>query len=170
MPIERAPADTMPDTMAQGRGDPRLCLRLTPHRSLTPEGFVWFIALTAGLISMPLFGILGTSVFWALLPFLVFAIWGIWAALQRSWRDMDLYEDVAIWQDLIRVERHQRKHASRVWEANPYWIRVVLHPKAGPVPNYLTLQGGPREVELGAFLSPAERGELKRRLERALRA
>jgi uncharacterized membrane protein len=38
------------------------------------------------------------------------------------------------------------------------------------VPNYLTLSGGGREVELGAFLTPVERVELKDTLESALRA
>lgn len=165
MPIIRP--DTPPAQTP--KGPPRLSLRLTPYKSLTPEGFVWFIAVTAALISLPLFSILGTSVFWALLPFIVVAMWGIWAALKRSWRDMDLYEDVMIWDDLIRVERHEPKRAPLDWEANPYWVRMVLHAKGGPVPNYLTLQGGPREVELGAFLTPLERVELKRLLDRNLR-
>jgi len=45
---------------------------------------------------------------------------------------------------------------------------LVLHPTAGPVPNYLTLQGGPREVELGAFLSEDERVALKAEVQVAL--
>jgi len=152
------------------RATPRLHLTLTPHKSLTPKGFVWFIGLSAALFSMPLLSILGTSVFWALLPFVLVAIWGIWAALQRSWRDMDLYEQVMIWDNLIRIERFKRRRAPLKWEANPYWVRLKLHPKGGPVPNYLTLQGGPREVELGAFLTPPERVELKELLERNLHA
>ena len=165
MPIHTThpPDDTSP------RGTPRLSLRLTPHKSLTPEGFVWFIAVTAGLISLPLFSILGTSVFWALLPFTIVAVWGIWIALRRSWRDMDLVETVMIWDDLIRIERTEPKCAPRDWEANPYWVRLKLHAKGGPVPNYLTLQGGPREVELGTFLTPLERVELKGLLDQKLR-
>lgn len=165
MPITQA----APNTAApRDQTPPRLALRLTPYKSLTPEGFVWFIAVTATLIAMPLLAIIGTSVFWALLPFVVLAIWAIWTALKRSWRDMDLYEDVVIWSDLIRVERHERQSPPRDWEANPYWVRVLIHPKSGPVPNYLTLKGGPREVELGAFLTPAERVALKEQLERTL--
>lgn len=164
MPIQTAPL------LETSRGTPRLSLRLTPYKSLTPEGFVWFIAVTAALISLPLFSILGTSVFWALLPFLVVAIWGVWTALRRSWRDMDLAETVMIWDDLIRIERTEPKRAPRDWEANPYWVRLKLHTKGGPVPNYLTLQGGPREVELGRFLTPLERVELKSLLDQNLRA
>jgi uncharacterized membrane protein len=173
MPIltETTEAPASPGASSSGQGAPRLRLRLTPHKSLTPEGFVWFIGATAVLISVPLLSILGTAVFWALLPFIVAAVWGIWAALKRSWRDHELYEEVTLWDDLIRVERHEpRRKASLDWEANPYWVRVALHADGGPVPNYLTLSGGGREVELGAFLTPVERAELKDRLERVLRA
>jgi uncharacterized membrane protein len=48
-------------------------------------------------------------------------------------------------------------------------VRVILHARGGPVPQYLTLQGGDREVELGAFLTPPERVGLKDTLERAIR-
>jgi uncharacterized membrane protein len=117
---------------AQGRGAPRLNLRLTPYKSLTPEGFVWFIGLTAALISVPLLSILGTSVFWALLPFIVAAVWAVWAALKRSWRDHELFEEVTLWDDLIRIERHEpRRREPLDWEANPYWVRVALHDKGG---------------------------------------
>ncbi|MEM7710546.1 MAG: DUF2244 domain-containing protein [Pseudomonadota bacterium] len=160
------PIQSIPQTAPHA---PRLRLRLTPHKSLTPEGFVWFIGLTAALICVPLLSILGTMVFWALLPFILAAIAGIWFALKRSWRAMDIYEDLILWEDRLRLERHDPK-GIRDWEANPYWVRPVLHHKGGPVPNYLTLQGGEREVELGAFLTPPERVELRDTLERELRA
>jgi len=154
----------------EGRGAPRLQLLLTPHKSLTPEGFVWFIGVTAALIAVPLLPVLGTSVFWALLPFMGAAIAGIWFSLKRSWRDMELFEEITIWDDLIRIERHEPRRATPLdWEANPYWVRVSLHGKGGPVPNYLTLSGGGREVELGSFLTPGERSQLKSTLERELR-
>lgn len=131
---------------------------------------MWFIGLTAALISVPLLSILGTAVFWALLPFVVAAVWGVWIALKRSWRDRELFEEVTLWDDLIRVERHEPRRAEPLgWEANPYWVRTSLHASGGPVPNYLTLSGGGREVELGAFLTPVERAELKARLDGMLR-
>jgi uncharacterized membrane protein len=173
MPILTEPPEAPAPSGAsssEARAAPRLRLRLTPYKSLTPEGFVWFIGLTAALISVPLLSILGTSVFWALLPFIVAAVWAIWAALKRSWRDHELFEVVTLWDDLIRIERHEpRRREPLGWEANPYWVRVSLHARGGPVPNYLTLSGGGREVELGAFLTPVERIELKERLEKVLR-
>src|SRR6056297_28935 len=160
---------TSPDASPRTGGTPRLHLRLTPHKSLTPQGFVWFIGLTSVLISVPLLSILGNPVFWALLPFILAAIWAIWTALKRSWHDHDISEEVLIWDDRMRIERHEPRKPPRDWEANPYWVRAILHATGGPVPNYLTLQGGEREVELGAFLTPPERVALKDTLERALR-
>ncbi|QBX99512.1 DUF2244 domain-containing protein [Rhodophyticola sp. CCM32] len=149
-------------------GLPRLRMILRPHRSLTPDGFVWFIGVTASLISLPLLAVIGTSLFWGLLPFIIAAVTAIWVALKRSWRDRAMYEELILWDRLIRLERHDPHRARRDWQANPYWVRVTLYAKGGPVPNYITLSGGDREVEIGAFLTPGERVALKDRLEQEL--
>lgn len=132
-------------------------LHLWPHRSLTQAGFVWFVGATAGLIGLPLFGLLGSPVLWALLPFLLAAVWAIWYALRKNGRDRDIVEDITLAADRITLVRHGPKGRRQAWEANPYWVRVTLHATGGPVPNYLTLKGEGREVELGAFLSEEER-------------
>jgi uncharacterized membrane protein len=49
-------------------------------------------------------------------------------------------------------------------------VRINDYPKEGPVEHYLTLQGGPREVEIGAFLTVEERLALQRELLDRLRA
>lgn len=159
----------MPITQAELPQGAHLKLHLNPYKSLTPEGFVWFIGATSVMISLPLFSVLGTSVFWALLPFLCFTIWAVWRALMKSWAGMELYEEITLWPDRIRIERHEPKRPRLDWEANPYWVTLHLHPTGGPVPQYLTLRGGGREVELGAFLTPSERQSLKRQIETQLR-
>ncbi len=135
-------------------------LRLWPHRSLPPEGFAWFIAITFGLFMLPLFSLLGTAVLWGLLPFLMGAIWLIWYFLQRSYRDGALTEELSIWPERMALERDNPRGSRQSWEANPYWVRVEIHAKGGPVEHYLTLSGAGREVEIGAFLSPEERQAL----------
>ena len=148
---------------------PALALRLTPNRSLSAEGFVLFIALTCGLIAIPLISVLGTPVLWGVLPFFVLAVGGLWVAIARSNADGRLCEELTLWSDRIAIVRVNPRGPRQEWAANPHWVRVSLHPRGGPVENYLTLRGGGREVELGAFLSPWERADLSEALERALR-
>lgn len=143
---------------------PEARLHLWPYRSLPRRGFVWFIGGTAVLLLVPLLAVLGSPVLWGLLPFLLLALWAIWFALNRSYRDAEIVEDLTLWPDRMTLVRHGPRGQRRDWEANPYWVRVELHPTGGPVPHYLTLQGGPREVEIGAFLSEEERVDLAREL------
>lgn len=142
-------------------------LRLWPHRSLPRVGFVWVIGATAGLLGLPLVAVLGTPVLWGLLPFVVGTVWALWSALKRSYRDGEVTEVLRLWPGRLRLDRRDRR-GHREWEANPHWVRVTLHPTGGPVPNYLTLKGAGREVEIGAFLSEDERIALRFDLTRVL--
>ena len=153
------------------QGHPPVCrLTLRPHRSLPRVGFVWFIAATATLSLLPLLAVLGSPVLWGLLPFLLLALAAIWWALQRNHRDGDISEALSLWPDHIALVRTGPRGAKADWSANPYWVTTALHPTGGPVANYLTLRGGDREVELGAFLSEPERLTLRADLDDALRA
>lgn len=142
-------------------------LHLWPYRSLPRRGMVWFLSITISLIALPLAALIGTMALWGLLPFLLAAIAGIWWALNRSFRDGEILEDLTLSETELTLTHHGRKGV-QTWAANPHWVRIILHASSGPVPNYLTLQGGPREVELGAFLSPAERLQLRAELQDAL--
>ena len=136
-------------------------LHLWPYRSLTRRGFVWFIGGTAAFIAVPLIAVIGSPVLWGLLPFLAAAIAAVWWALERSYRDGQIVEDLALTPDQITLVRHGPRGRRQDWHANPHWVQLTLHAKDGPVPNYLTLTGNGREVELGAFLTPSERMALR---------
>lgn len=146
---------------------PETRLRLWPHRSLTRRGFVWFIGATATLIALPLAGLIGNPALWVLLPFLILTLAAIWLALSRNDRDARIVEDLFLTPDLITLTRTSAK-GRQEWQANPYWVRLTLHETGGPVPNYLTLHGNDRDVELGAFLSEEERITLRADLAAAL--
>lgn len=132
-------------------------LHLWPYRSLPRKGFVGFIGLTAVLLALPLIPTVGSPVLWGLLPFLLAALWGLWFALNRSYRDGEVIERLRLWPDRVELSRDGPRRAHAEWRANPHWVRVTLHRREGPVPNYLTLTGGGREVELGSFLAEEER-------------
>jgi uncharacterized membrane protein len=143
-------------------------LTLWPHRSLTAQGFVWFVGLTAGLLALPLLAVIGTHALWGLLPFLLATIGGLWWAIRRNSADAALTEVLTLTRKAMRLVRTEPGTAPKEWAANPYWVTVTLHETGGPVEHYLTLKGGGREVELGAFLSPDERLALRSDLLEAL--
>ena len=145
-------------------------LHLWPYRSLPRRGFVWFVGGTAALIALPLMAVLGHAVLWGLLPFLALAIGALWWGLERSYRDAEILEALTLTPDRITLTRHGPRGRRQDWEANPHWVRIRRHETQGPVPHYLTLQGGPREVEIGAFLTPEERLALEQDLRQRLRA
>lgn len=145
-------------------------LRLWPHQSLEPTGFAWFIGVTAATIALPLVFMLGTPVWWGLLPFIAAAIAAIWFAIRRSAADRAITEDLHLTPDRITLHRHGPRAVRQEWQANPHWVQVTLYPTAGPVPQYLTLRGNGREVELGAFLTEDERKALSAELRQKLRA
>lgn len=146
-----------------------LVLRVWPHRSLTPRGHAGFVATTAVLLAVPLLAVFGSPALWGLLPFVLAALAGVMLALAHSNRRRGgISEELVLTEGQARLRRRDPGRADRLWQANPYWIRVVLRAD-GPVEDYLTLAGdNPREVELGAFLSPEERARLAAELREVL--
>jgi len=145
-------------------------LHLWPYRSLLRKDFVLFIGATAALISLPLITVLGTMILWGLLPFFLIALGGIWYALHISYKRGEVLELLKVNSDTAQLTRHNPKGPMQEWQANRYWVSVHLHPKGGPVENYITLRGGDREVEIGAFLDAAERLALYGDLKQALKS
>lgn len=158
----------MPYSWTHPAPDGSVTLRLWPHRSLAPRGFVWVIGGMAALIAAPLLAVLATPVFWGLLPFLAAAVAALWWALHRSWADRAIVEELVLTAGRVTLRR-TGPQGQQAWEANPHWVRLARHETGGPVPHYLTLSGGPREVELGAFLTPQERLRLEWELRQRLR-
>ncbi|MEP2716868.1 DUF2244 domain-containing protein [Pseudophaeobacter sp.] len=144
-------------------------MHLWPHQSLPPQGYARFIGVTALLITLPLLPFAGSPVFWGLLPFLLLALFGLKYALDRNRRDAQVIEVLTLNATEARLERRNANGTQQSWQCNRYWVKVELHPMDGPVPNYVTLRGSGREVEIGAFLSEDERKALYDELQKAIR-
>ena len=141
-----------------------------PYRSMPKRGFFAIMVMAMGFIAIPLLAVIGTVVLWGILPFAIFAIGGLYIAIQHSYRQGELLEELTFWEDRLALVRFNPGGTRQEWEANPHWVKVHLHREGGPVENYVTLTGGGREVEIGAFLSEDERlslyADLSRRLAR----
>jgi len=136
-------------------------LRLWPHRSLPRRGFAIFILITCAMLSLPLYPLLGTVTLWGLLPFLILAVGGVWYALEKSYSDAAMGEELTIDPEQVHLRRvNPRGRAAQEWDCQSYWAQVHMHPTGGPVPYYVTLRGHGREVEIGSFLSEDERKAL----------
>ena len=143
-------------------------IEVWPYNSLKPKGFVLFLGSTFVLICLPLFNVLGTTVFWGLLPFLLVAFMGVWFALRRSLNDRQVLERLTLSQEEIALIRQDPTGEHKHWVCSPYWSKLKIYKTEGPVRNYITLTGNGREVELGAFLSEDERKTLYEELEQLL--
>ncbi|MEM9012507.1 MAG: DUF2244 domain-containing protein [Pseudomonadota bacterium] len=146
---------------------PILSRLLWPNRPLGRAGFFWLILAVIAGMAVSIVPLIGTDVGLGLLPFEAATIALLVFAIRRSNRDGRVTEELRLWPDVVAVERRDPCGRVRRWQANPYWVEVRLHADARPE-NYLTLRGGGREIELGAFLSPAERVALHDDLQSAL--
>lgn len=135
-------------------------VELWPYNSLKPKGFVLFLGITFALISIPLFNVLGTKVFWGLFPFLFMTVTGVWFALRKSLNDRQILEQLTLSKEEIILVRQDPSGEQRQWVCSPYWAKLKMYDKDGPVSNYITLTGNGREVELGSFLDEEERKNL----------
>lgn len=139
---------------------------LYPHRSLGPRGFailmvsVVVVSTVAGVVFMlhglwPVFGFYGLDVLL------------IYWAFKASYRSGRLYETVQLTDDSLVVRRVQPSGKAREWRFEPTWLRVDIdEPPQHRSPLVLSSHG--RRLEIGAFLSPGERGELAQALRHAL--
>lgn len=143
-------------------------LHLWPHQSLPAKGFVVFIGVTFSMILLPLIPLVGSVVMWGVLPFLLLAVGSVWYALERNRKSAQILEVLTLSGTSAHLVRHNPGGDVQEWQCNIYWASVELHGKEGPVPNYVTLKGNGRKVEIGAFLSEDERKALYNELQSAL--
>lgn len=144
-------------------------MRLWPHQSLPTRGMAAFILATFTMILIPVVTLLGSPLLWGLLPFVLLAVWGMYYALQRNHHALKIVEVLTLDDKAAQLVRTEPSGTVKEWECNRYWATITKYEKDGPVPNYITLKGEGREVEIGAFLSEDERLALYDELQRAWR-
>ena len=91
----------------------------------------------------------------------------LFISCEKNFKDGKLKETLRIFPKKILLQRSEPKGDIKIWSANPFWTKVNLY-NNGPVDSYLTLRENGKEVELGSFLTPKEREELKNLIEATL--
>lgn len=152
---------------AQSRDTPLLFdAVLTPHRSLSPRGFVILMAAVC-LVS---FGA-GLAFFlvgaWPVVGFLGFDVLLIYLAFRINYRHARMYERVELARDRLVVRRVDHWGKERRWDFQPTWLQVLIdEPPAHD--SRLTLRSHGRSLDVGHFLTAEERLDLAKALRQAL--
>ncbi len=145
-------------------------LRLWPHNSLPPRGAMGVVVAVFLFGLIPLMAVLGSVLLWGLLPFLLLTVLGLWLAFEMNYRARSVSEVLTLDDTQAHLLHRDPRKGDLEWSCNRYWARPELHTHGGPVPDYVTLVGDGRQVEIGAFLTQEERVALYDDLVERLRA
>ena len=147
---------------------PRFSAVLTPHRSLSPRGFLVLMAAIC-IVSVGtglLFFMLGA---WPVIGFMGLDVALIYLAFRLNFRALRRYETVDLTDDALTVTRVEPSGRSQAWTFNPYWVRLSLQPRIGRSTELSLASHGQRLV-LASFLTDSEREDFALALSSALSA
>ncbi|MBL8549859.1 MAG: DUF2244 domain-containing protein [Hyphomonadaceae bacterium] len=134
---------------------------LTPHRSLSRKAFVYVICGFAAV------DVAVTTVFllqgaYPVAFFLLLDVGLLWLAFELNYRAARAHERVAVAADRVLVSRHSGRGREAHWMVSPMWARVSADERS------VAIASAGRQVRVGAFLSPLERGDFAKALTEAL--
>ena len=133
---------------------------LSPHRSLSPEGFKWLIrgVLAANVaIGLPMY-FFGA---WPVAGFMGIDVWLLWFMFQRSYLDARRRETLTLTDRELIVERRAPDGEREEHRLDAYWLRIEASEER------LVLVSRGNRVVVGRFLSPEERERLEEELKSA---
>lgn len=141
---------------------------LTPHRSLTRQGFLTVMALVivVNLVVGGLFTMVGA---WPIAGFAGLDVLIVWWAFRANFADARQMERIQVTEHEVVLDRLR---ANRPLEQQRFvrrWVRVELEEdRERELIGRLSLVSGQTRVALGDFLSPDERKTLAHALRSAL--
>jgi uncharacterized membrane protein len=130
---------------------------LTPHRSLTREGFVALIAIIVLINFMGgmLFLVAGA---WPVAGFMGLDVFLIWWAFRRNFADAKRAERITVQNDIVTVQRLSPAGVRETLEFNRRWLKVELEfDDAREIVGRLLLVYRGALTEVGSFLGGDER-------------
>ena len=151
------------------KSDPTfLRMRLVPNRSLDSYGTkLVFLVIACGFL-LPIIPFIGSPIGVTLTIFSGLTFYLFLTLLQKNFQQGSTFEEILISKRKIKVVHQEKNKEQLTWECNPYWTKVHLDINNPRLKNYLTLAGKGKRIELGAFLSPDERLELRDKIQNAL--
>ena len=140
---------------------------ITPHRSLSPRGFVIFMIWFGGLafISGMPFVLIGA---WPVFGFFGLDVLLIYFAFRANYRTARAYEEVTVTASELTLRKVNHQGSVREWTLNPLWVRLdrIVHEEFGIERLFLVSHG--RRLPIAAFLGSDEKASFARALSAAL--
>jgi uncharacterized membrane protein len=129
---------------------------LTPHRSLSPRGFLIFMAVLGSLsfIAGMVFLLAGA---WPVFGFFGLDVLLVYWAFRLNYRAAEAYEQVTVTPSELTVRKVSPRGSVREWTLNPVWVRLHRdeHEEFGLQRLFLESQG--RRLSIAGFLPPQEK-------------
>jgi uncharacterized membrane protein len=129
---------------------------LTPHRSLSPRGFLIVMAVLGGLsfIAGMVFLLAGA---WPIFGFLGLDVLLVFWAFRLNYRAAQAYEQVTVTPSELTVRKVSHRGNVREWTLNPVWVRLHRdeHEEFGLQQLFLESRG--RRLSIASFLPPQEK-------------
>jgi uncharacterized membrane protein len=140
---------------------------LTPHRSLSPTGFLIFMLVLGGMsfASGIMFLIAGA---WPVCGFFGLDVLLVYWAFRVNYRSAQAYEQVTVTASELTVRKVSHHGRVSEWTLNPVWVRLDrdVHEEFGIERLFLVSRG--RKLPIGGFLGPAEKESFAQALGAAL--
>jgi len=129
---------------------------LTPHRSLSPTGFVIFMAVLGGcsFVTGVMFLIAGA---WPIFGFFGLDVLLVYWAFRVNYRTARAYEVVTVTPTELTIRKVSHHGRVRLWRLNPLWVRLHRdeHAEFGVERLFLVSHG--RKLPIGNFLGADEK-------------
>jgi uncharacterized membrane protein len=149
------------------REPPIFSVVLTPHRSLSPAGFVIFMTVLGAMsfITGMIFFIAGA---WPVMGFCGLDVLLVYWAFRANYRGARAYEEVTITPSELTVRKVSHHGRVREWTLNPVWVRLHrdVHAEFGIERLFLVSRG--RKLPIAGFLGPQEKANFAQALTTAL--
>jgi uncharacterized membrane protein len=144
--------------------NPDWSITLTPHRSLSREGFIAVMVLVAliNLIGGVMFFVLGA---WPVVGFMGLDVLAIWWAFRQNYKDQNEAERILTQGDDVMLQRFLKDGTTREAKFNRRWLRVELEYDAErELVGRLHLCSKGERHEIASFLGADERQSLAKAL------
>jgi uncharacterized membrane protein len=149
------------------REPPIFSVVLTPHRSLSPTGFLIFMLVLGGIsfVSGMVFLLAGA---WPVFGFCGLEVLLVYWAFRSNYRHARAYEELTITPSELMVRKVSHHGRVREWTLNPLWVRLHrdVHAEFGVERLFLISRG--RKLPIASFLGAKEKETFAHALAAAL--